>query len=218
MKSTMTGDRGHPSPPRHIKRGGDGNLHVAPYRVKARVQNNRLWRAIERTFPDVTTQTEAAKRLGLPQPTLNAWLNMRQLPAVERALARRIADQLKETPEYLFDRSLYGTPPRPVVLEMDARQLADVGLLQLPPAPDEALETTERRAAVEHALETLPGREADVLRARFDLDEAGEEWTHHQIGEAIGLSGTRSCQIEASGLRKLRHPSRAKTLREHQEV
>jgi RNA polymerase sigma factor (sigma-70 family) len=193
---------------------------VPPYRVKARIQNNRLWRAIERALPGVRTQADAARQLGVSPQALCSWLTMRCWPRNRRGgwapMAQHVADALTETPEYLFEAALYSKQPRPeLVLEMGPKALADLGLLALPPAPDEEIEREEQKAAVHRLLETIPEWEANVLRARFDLDDAGEEWTHRQIAEEAGITKAAVYQAEGRALRKLRHPSRLKKLREY---
>jgi len=89
------------------------------------------------------------------------------------------------------------------------------------PAPGEALEHEELRAAVDRALETLSPRAAEVLRLRFGFD-TDDELTLKQAGEAViredgagPTSKERVRQIEAKALRMLRHRTRSPALREH---
>jgi len=60
-------------------------------------------------------------------------------------------------------------------------------------------------------LATLAPREADVLRKRFGIDEQ-TECTLDEIGEDLGVTPGRVRQIEANALRKLRHPSRRRSI------
>jgi RNA polymerase primary sigma factor len=62
-------------------------------------------------------------------------------------------------------------------------------------------------------LNSLDGREQRVLRLRFGLDD-GHARTLEEVGREFGLTRERIRQIESQALRKLRHPSRSRKLRE----
>jgi RNA polymerase primary sigma factor len=62
-------------------------------------------------------------------------------------------------------------------------------------------------------LASLDGREQRVLRLRFGLDD-GHARTLEEVGKEFGLTRERIRQIEVQALRKLRHPSRSRKLRE----
>ena len=62
-------------------------------------------------------------------------------------------------------------------------------------------------------LDSLEGREERVLRLRFGLDD-GRPRTLEEVGNEFGLTRERIRQIESHALRKLRHPSRSRKLRE----
>jgi RNA polymerase primary sigma factor len=64
------------------------------------------------------------------------------------------------------------------------------------------------------ALDSLDGREEHVLRLRFGLDD-GRPRTLEEVGNEFGLTRERIRQIESHALRKLRHPSRSRKLREY---
>jgi RNA polymerase primary sigma factor len=70
-----------------------------------------------------------------------------------------------------------------------------------------------RREQIEHVLNSLDGREQRVLRLRFGLDD-GHARTLEEVGREFGLTRERIRQIEVQALRKLRHPSRSRKLRE----
>ena len=66
----------------------------------------------------------------------------------------------------------------------------------------------------DEVLEQLTDREENVLRLRFGLDKNGEIRTLEQVGQVFGVTRERIRQIEAKALRKLRHPSRSKQLKD----
>ena len=62
-------------------------------------------------------------------------------------------------------------------------------------------------------LQTLSPREERVIRLRFGLDNEGHERTLEEVGQNFNVTRERIRQIEAKALRKLRHPSRARVLK-----
>ena len=72
------------------------------------------------------------------------------------------------------------------------------------------------REQLEEGLETLTDREKNVLRLRFGLED-GRSRTLEEVGQSFGVTRERIRQIEAKALRKLRHPSRSKVLRDFLE-
>ena len=72
------------------------------------------------------------------------------------------------------------------------------------------------RTELEDVLETLTDREENVLRLRFGLDD-GRNRTLEEVGKVFGVTRERIRQIEAKALRKLRHPSRSKQLKDFLE-
>ena len=66
---------------------------------------------------------------------------------------------------------------------------------------------------MKEVLDSLSPREARILRLRFGL-ENGRTYTLEEVGEKFGLTRERIRQIEGKALRRLRHPMRARQLRE----
>lgn len=78
--------------------------------------------------------------------------------------------------------------------------------------PDEEIEQDELREEVAKLLDTLPVRQAKLLRLRYGFDN-NHNFTLEQIGKKMNVVKERVRQIEAQALKKLRHPSRIKKLR-----
>ena len=82
------------------------------------------------------------------------------------------------------------------------------------PAPAEAASFTLMKEQLMDVLDTLTPREEKVLRLRFGLDD-GHQRTLEEVGKEFNVTRERIRQIEAKALRKLRHPSRSKKLRDY---
>ncbi|MDE6181584.1 MAG: RNA polymerase sigma factor RpoD [Eubacteriales bacterium] len=84
------------------------------------------------------------------------------------------------------------------------------------PAPSDAAAFTLLKEQLIEVLDTLTSREEKVLRLRFGLDD-GRARTLEEVGKEFNVTRERIRQIEAKALRKLRHPSRSKKLRDYLE-
>ncbi len=82
------------------------------------------------------------------------------------------------------------------------------------PAPAEAASFTLMKEQLLDVLDTLTPREEKVLRLRFGLDD-GHQRTLEEVGREFKVTRERIRQIEAKALRKLRHPSRSKKLKDY---
>ena len=85
---------------------------------------------------------------------------------------------------------------------------------QQTPSPIQSAYTKMLREKIETVLETLPPREARILRLRFGL-ENGHTYTLEEVGQKFGLTRERIRQIESKALRRLRHPRRSRQLKEY---
>ncbi|NLK08830.1 MAG: RNA polymerase sigma factor RpoD [Firmicutes bacterium] len=83
-------------------------------------------------------------------------------------------------------------------------------------APADAASFMMLREQLEEVLDSLTEREEMVLRLRFGLDD-GRSRTLEEVGQVFGVTRERIRQIEAKALRKLRHPSRSKKLKDFLE-
>ena len=84
------------------------------------------------------------------------------------------------------------------------------------PAPSDAATFTLLKEQLMDVLNTLTPREEKVLRLRFGLDD-GRARTLEEVGKEFNVTRERIRQIEAKALRKLRHPSRSKKLKDYLE-
>ncbi len=84
------------------------------------------------------------------------------------------------------------------------------------PAPSEAAAFSMLKEQLVEVLDTLTEREQKVLRLRFGLDD-GRARTLEEVGKRFDVTRERIRQIEAKALRKLRHPSRSKKLKDYLE-
>jgi len=107
----------------------------------------------------------------------------------------------------------------PVSLQSPVGDEGDAELGELIPdedavSPLDVVADRMRREQIEHVLASLDGREQRVLRLRFGLDD-GHARTLEEVGREFGLTRERIRQIEVQALRKLRHPSRSRKLRDY---
>ena len=82
------------------------------------------------------------------------------------------------------------------------------------PAPSEAASFVLLKEQLVDVLKTLTPREEKVLKLRFGLDD-GRQRTLEEVGKEFNVTRERIRQIEAKALRKLRHPSRSKKLKDY---
>ena len=82
------------------------------------------------------------------------------------------------------------------------------------PVPADAAAFTMLKEQLEDVLSTLTDREQKVLRLRFGLDD-GRARTLEEVGKEFNVTRERIRQIEAKALRKLRHPSRSRKLKDY---
>ena len=98
--------------------------------------------------------------------------------------------------------------------EEDDSHLGDFIQDEDSPAPQDAAAYTLLKEQLAEVMQTLTPREAKVLRLRFGLED-GKARTLEEVGKEFDVTRERIRQIEAKALRKLRHPSRSKKLRDY---
>jgi len=132
---------------------------------------------------------------------------------------QEIAEGMEVPPERV--REILKVAQEPVSLETPIGEEEDSHLGDFiedrnAPAPPEAATAQLRREEVARALGTLSERERRVLQLRFGIDD-GRSRTLEEVGRDFGVTRERIRQIEAKALRKLRHPSRSRQLRDFLE-
>lgn len=132
------------------------------------------------------------------------------------ALPEEIGAEMDLTPDKV--REILKIAQEPVSLETPIGEEDDSHLGDfiedneaISPADSAAYEML--RDQLESVLETLTDREENVLRLRFGLED-GRTRTLEEVGRVFGVTRERIRQIEAKALRKLRHPSRSKQLKD----
>ncbi len=98
--------------------------------------------------------------------------------------------------------------------EEDDSHLGDFIQDEDSPAPHDAASYAMLKEQLEEVMGTLTPREAKVLKLRFGLED-GKSRTLEEVGSEFNVTRERIRQIEAKALRKLRHPSRSKKLRDY---
>lgn len=130
-----------------------------------------------------------------------------------------IAEDMDLSPDKI--REILKIAQEPVSLETpigeeDDSHLGDFIEDQDATSPSEHAAYELLKEQLEDVLDTLTDREENVLRLRFGLDD-GRTRTLEEVGKVFGVTRERIRQIEAKALRKLRHPSRSKRLKDFLE-
>ena len=149
-----------------------------------------------------------------------------KLIRVSRQLLQKLgreptADEIAKEMEVSVDRvrEIMKIAQEPVSLETpigeeEDSHLGDFIEDQDAQAPADAASFQLLKEQLGEVLSTLTDREQKVLILRFGLDETGRARTLEEVGQSFGVTRERIRQIEAKALRKLRHPSRSKKLKD----
>jgi RNA polymerase primary sigma factor len=149
----------------------------------------RLYRAnheMEQTLGRQPTIEELAEKVGLPVERVQWIMKVSWQPL---SLESPVGDEDESELGYFIEDEISPTPMQNVYQSM-------------------------LKEKVEEILSTLSPREARVLRLRFGLDD-GTTYTLEEVGQKFGLTRERIRQIEVRALRQLRHPTRAKQLKDY---
>lgn len=160
-------------------------------------------------------QTQTAEFLGISISSFGGMINLKQLPkTVPDRVNQKFVELTGKMYEDLFPEELrnskfisaekeaviYADIPMPLLLQgFIPKQLA---------SPEEVFEEREFIEKLDEMLDTLPGKEAEVLRMRFFEDKTAEE-----IAAKVGYSPKYINQVENRALRHMRHPSRSRPLK-----
>ena len=130
-----------------------------------------------------------------------------------------IAEEMKIPADKV--REILKIAQEPVSLEMpigeeEDSHLGDFIADEKTPAPSDAANSMMLREQLIEVLKTLTPREEAVLKLRFGLED-GRPRTLEEVGKVFDITRERIRQIEAKALRKLRHPSRSKKLKDYLE-
>ncbi len=123
-------------------------------------------------------------------------------------------DMLPEKVEWMMEVSRVPLSLESPVGDEDDSELGMFVEDEISPSPTQAVYQTMLRERVDEVLSTLSPREARILRLRFGLDD-NHPYTLEEVGAKFGLTRERIRQIEGKALRRLRHPYRARQLREY---
>jgi len=129
-----------------------------------------------------------------------------------------VAKEMEIEPEKV--REIIKVSQEPTSLEAPVGEEKDSTLGDF--IPDEEIRPEEQasqellKAHLSEVLDTLNDREKKVLRLRFGLED-GRQRTLEEVGREFGVTRERIRQIEAKALRKLRHPTRSKKLKDYLE-
>ena len=131
----------------------------------------------------------------------------------EEELAKKMGTSVEKV------REIYKISQDPVSLETpigeeDDSHLGDFIKDERNLSPEEFATNEMLKEEISQVLETLTEREEKVIRLRFGLED-GKPRTLEEVGQMFGVTRERIRQIEAKALRKLRHPSRSRKLRDY---
>ena len=149
----------------------------------------------------IRTSRQLVQELGR-EPTSEELAKKLELPVAKIRKVMRIAQEpiSLETP----------------VGEEEESHLGDFLIDHASVSPSEAVINLNLREQTAQVLKTLTPREEKIIKMRFGLDD-GSEHTLEEVGQNFAVTRERIRQIEAKALRKLRHPSRSKKLRDYLE-
>lgn len=162
-------------------------IRIPVHMVETINRFNRAQRKLMQDLGREPTPDEVAKELGIDPAKAREIIKVSQEPA---SLATKVGDEEdSELGDFIQDQGL---------------------------KPDEQATRELLRGHLDEVLDSLSPREKRVLQLRFGLED-GKQRTLEEVGKEFGVTRERIRQIEAKAIRKLRHPTRAKKLRDYLE-
>ncbi len=191
-------------------------------RMRLIIQNNRIKEELK---AQGYTMGRLSKKIKLSYSLLSKVINLHRVPSENQIIAIAIA--LGKPIEYLFpDILLEGTARglfqnRTKLLDEEQVKQITRPLQSLLQITDGSFEAMEKQAdmgllhkQIDEVLSTLTPREQRVLQLRFGLED-GRSRTGEEVAKEFGVTRERIYQIERKALRKLRHPSRSRRLKDY---
>ena len=179
---------------------------------------NRLMRIQRRMVQDLgrePTSEELALEMDLLEPDEVAGIRRSEdegvpVPAMLLRKWRRAAAKVRKIIKIAQEPMSLETP----IGNEDSSQLGDFIEDETMPEPVDAAAKELLKEQVQTALSVLTERERQVLEMRFGLQD-GKDYTLEEVGKYFNVTRERIRQIEAKALRKLRHPTRSRHLRDY---
>ncbi len=188
---------------------------MKPFRIKVSIRNNLLLNAIEEQgYPTVAAFERA---MGVSSGRMNALVSMRVAPLLDSGEFSKEAKMAMEvlgaaptdlwTEQQLTIKLNRNSGEREIDADLVHHLLEQRSQMEYLPSPEDHLLERETNQLVDNLLNKIRPREKDVLISRFQNDE-----TYEEVGKKMDVSRERARQIEATALRKLRHPVNLKVL------
>ena len=183
---------------------------MTDYRIQIKVRNARLLRAIEACGHQ--PGPKFANLAGIPyQSHLLPYLNLTRTPFDAagnlRPCAEKLCVVLNQLPGELWsEEQCVPLTQNTAEVELTAQSVHQLLSPDRQADPSLAIEREQATAAVEALLNSLPQREAQILRLRYGIN--GEPHTLQETAKKLKVSAGRIYQIESAVLKKLRHPKR----------
>lgn len=190
------------------------------YNVTVKIRNNYLLTAMRQK--GCQTIADLHRLCGVGQGEIGTMLNLKSLPMNKKGKWRgpvmRVAKALGREPVELFPAEHLNVTleTNTAESEMSMEEITTMMIGGRPEhllLPDESIEKDDVSKALMEALETLSPKEEEVLKMRFGLD-GYEPHTLELVGNHYGVSKERIRQFEAKAMRKLRHPTRKRAIKE----
>jgi len=184
---------------------------MKPFRIKVSIRNNLLLNAIEEQgYPTVSAFERA---MGVPSGRMGALVSMRVAPLLDSGEFSKEAKMAMEvlgaaptdlwTEQQLAIKLKRNSGEREIDAGLVQHLLEQRQQMDYLPSPEDHLLEKETNQLVHDLLNTIRPREKEVLISRFQNDE-----TYGETGKKMNVTRERARQIEATALRKLRHPAK----------